>query len=612
MRRASGTRVTPGSLQPPVRNKLEAKVFLPRTPQACIISPVKKTPQSETVAIPRNIPRTLALGHAPPMVHGIQLVSPHELPDRFRQVFPYQLFNAVQSKCFAPIYKSTNNVVVAAPTGSGKTALLELAICKAVEDNGSRQFKIVYQAPTKSLCSERVRDWSKKFTHLNLSCAELTGDTGQLEMTRVRNASIIVTTPEKWDSITRKWADHHKLVQMVKLFLIDEVHILKEVRGATLEAVVSRMKSMGANVRFVALSATIPNSEDVAVWLGRDHCTQQLPAHRETFDEAFRPVKLQKYVYGYDAKMNDFAFEKLLDGKLPGLIRKHTQKKPIMIFCFTRKSCENTASRLAEWWTGQSASERAWPSPTQRVIVGSKELQDLVACGVAFHHAGLEPQDRQDIETGYLKGIISVICCTSTLAVGVNLPCHLVILKGTVTFGNNLLTEYSDLEVMQMLGRAGRPQFEDTAVAVIMTKSDKKEHYEKMFSGTDILESSLHRNLIEHLNSEIGLQTVNSLDSAKSWLEGTFLSVRMRLNPGYYKIDNIAQGGDTDHRLKLVCERDIKLLQEHELITCGQTIKCTEYGQAMSRYMVNFETMKIILSIPEHAKTEEIVSYTCS
>jgi ATP-dependent DNA helicase HFM1/MER3 len=129
-----------------------------------------------------------------------------------------------------------------------------------------------------------------------------------------------------------------------------------------------------------------------------------------------------------------------------------------------------------------------------------------------------------------------------------------------------------------------------------------------MISGTDILESSLHLNLIEHLNSEIDLQTVNSLDSARSWLEGTFLSVRMRLNPGYYRIDNIVQGGDTDHRLKLVCERDIKLLQEHELVTRGDAIKCTDYGQAMSRYMVSFETMKLLLSIPEHAKTEEIVS----
>ncbi|CAG8956625.1 hypothetical protein HYFRA_00011936 [Hymenoscyphus fraxineus] len=562
-------------------------------------SPVKRTPQ------------TLALAHAPPLAHGIQLVSPHDLPDRFRSIFPYELFNAVQSKCFNPIYRTNDNVVVSAPTGSGKTALLELAICRAIDQNSSTQFKIVYQAPTKSLCSERMRDWSKKFSHLNLECAELTGDTTHAEMAKVRKASVIITTPEKWDSITRKWSDHHRLVQMVQLFLIDEVHIVKEVRGATLEAVVSRMKSMGANVRFVALSATIPNSEDIAVWFGKNHCNQQLPAHRETFGEDFRPVKLQKHVYGYDDKMNDFVFEKLLDGKLPAIIRKHTEKKPIMIFCFTRKSCENTAKLLADWWASQTAADRAWSPPVQQVSLQNSELQALARCGVAFHHAGLEYHDRQIVENSFLKGNISVICCTSTLAVGVNLPCHLVILKGTVTFQDGHVAEYSDLEVMQMLGRAGRPQFEDSAVAVIMTKMDKKQRYERMISGTDVLESSLHLNLIEHLNSEIGLGTVNSIGSAKSWLEGTFLAVRMRLNPNYYKIDGIYPGGDTDERLKQVCERDIKLLREHELVTGGHEIKCTVYGDAMSRYMIQFETMKLLLSISKEAKTEEILNILC-
>jgi ATP-dependent DNA helicase HFM1/MER3 len=543
------------------------------------------------------------------MAHGIQLISPYELPDRFRQIFPYQLFNAAQSKCFASVYKSNDNVVVSAPTGCGKTAILELAICKLVEGHPSGEFKIVYQAPTRSLCSERMRDWHKKFSHLNLPCAELTGDTSQFEMSRVRNASIIVTTPEKWDSITRKWQDHIKLLQMVKLFLIDEVHILKDTRGATLEAVVSRMKSIGANVRFVALSATVPNSEDIALWLGRDPTNTHLPAHRETFGEDFRPVKLQKHVYGFDGQMNDFAFEKVLDGKLPNLIQKHTSKKPIMVFCFTRKSCEGTAATLAEWWTRQRVADRGWPAPVQRTVVGSRELQVLVGSGVAFHHAGLDPQDRNAIETAFLKGDISVICCTSTLAVGVNLPCHLVVLKGTVGFQDGGLCEYSDLEVMQMLGRAGRPQFDDSAIAIIMTRSDKVDRYKKMISGQDILESTLHLNLIGHLNSEIGLGTIHNLDTAKRWLSKTFLSVRMRQNPSYYKLEGIPQSTDADERLRLVCERDVKLLQENQLVSEKERFMCTEYGHAMSRYMVQFETMKLLLSLPRHAKTEQIVRY---
>ena len=551
----------------------------------------------------------LTLAHVPPMAHGIQLVSPHELPDRIRQVFPYELFNAVQSKLFQPIYHTNDNIVVSAPTGSGKTCLLELAICRLVERHRAGDFKIVYQAPTKSLCSERLRDWEKKFSHLNLPCAELTGDTSQKEMAKVRNATIIVTTPEKWDSITRKWTDHDKLVEMVKLFLIDEVHILKDARGATLEAVVSRMKSKNPDTRFVALSATVPNSHDIAVWLGKDGSNNHLPAHRETFGEDFRPVKLKKHVYGYDGQRgNDYMFDKILDGKLPNLIQKHSKGKPIMVFCFTRKSCENTAAMLAEGWTRSKVTDRAWPAPTRKVSVASKQLQEVVGSGVAFHHAGLDSPDRLAIESGYLKGEISVICCTSTLAVGVNLPCHLVVLKGTVGYQDGSVCEFTDLEVMQMLGRAGRPQFDDSAVAVIMTRNEKTDRYTKMVSGQDILESMLHLNLIGHLNSEIALRTIHNTNTAKEWLKGTFLSVRMRQNPTHYKMEGVPETRDTDHRLELVCERDLKLLRENQLITDAKDFDCTEYGLAMSRYMIQFETMKLLLTIPQRAKTEEIVS----
>lgn len=282
-----------------------------------------------------------------------------------------------------------------------------------------------------------------------------------------------------------------------------------------------------------------------------------------------------------------------------------------MVFCFTRKSCEGTAAILAEHWTRQRVVDRAWPAPTIRTVVGGKDLQELVGCGVAYHHAGLDPQDRGAIETAYLKGDISVICCTSTLAVGVNLPCHLVVLKGTVCFQDSGLVEYSDLEVMQMLGRAGRPQFDDSAIAIIMTRMEKADRYKKMMSGQDILESTLHLNLIEHLNSEIGLGTIKTAYEAKVWLAGTFMSVRMRQNPNYYKFAGIVPNRDTDEQLELVCERDIKLLQDHELVTKEENFSCTEYGAAMSRYMVQFDTMKLLLSIPQHSKTEQILNVIC-
>lgn len=170
-------------------------------------------------------------------------------------------------------------------------------------------------APTKSLCSERQKDWQAKFASLDLHCAELTGDTDHGQLRMVQSASIIITTPEKWDSVSRKWKDHAKLMQLVRLFLIDEVHILKETRGACLEAVVSRMKWVGSNVRFIALSATVPNSDDIATWLHLNNTTEHLPACREIFGEEFRPVKLQKHVYGLSFAGNDWGFDKVCDPK---------------------------------------------------------------------------------------------------------------------------------------------------------------------------------------------------------------------------------------------------------------------------------------------------------
>jgi ATP-dependent DNA helicase HFM1/MER3 len=262
----------------------------------------------------------IELGHAPPVVQGIPLVSVNNLPDRVRSLFPFQLFNAVQSRCFATAFHTSDNLVLSAPTGSGKTVIMELAICHLMNSVRGRDFKIVYQAPTKALCSERCADWQAKFGSLDLQCAELTGDTDVNQMRNVQAANIIITTPEKWDSITRRWKDHVKLMRLVKLFLIDEVHILRESRGATLEAVVSRMKSTGSSVRFIALSATVPNSEDVATWLGKDSPHPDLPAHREVFGEEFRPVKLQKVVYGYAVKANDFVFDSVLESKFVSLL----------------------------------------------------------------------------------------------------------------------------------------------------------------------------------------------------------------------------------------------------------------------------------------------------
>ncbi|KAK7613879.1 Sec63 Brl domain-containing protein [Phyllosticta paracitricarpa] len=546
----------------------------------------------------------------PPTVQGIQLISTRELPDRFRTIFPFPLFNAIQSKIFETIYKTSDNFVISAPTGSGKTVIFELAILRLMMSFPDGSFKGVYQAPTKALCSERQRDWRKKFEPLGLKVEELTGDTSQDNTREVQTADIIVTTPEKWDSTTRKWKDHAKLMQLVKLFLIDEVHILKEDRGATLEVVVSRMKSVGSDVRFVAVSATVPNFSDIATWLGRNPQNQNQPAAKEHFGEDFRPVPLQKHVVGYSNISNDFGFDGTLNTKLPQVVAKYSHRKPILIFCFTKRSCEDSAKLLAKWWTESNPRNRYWDKPRKLPPLADLQLRECASSGVAYHHAGLDLNDRHGVEKAYLNGDLNVICSTSTLAVGVNLPCHLVIIKNTVGYTNTGPKEYSDLEIMQMLGRAGRPQFDDSAVAVIMTRGEKVRKYEQMVSGQEVLESTLHLNLIEHLNAEIGLETINDVYSARKWLSGTFLCVRLQKNPRKYSLEGVNPNPDLNEFLDEICNRGINELRDFGLVKGDERLKVTECGDIMARYCARFETMKIFLGLVEsrEAKTSEILA----
>lgn len=160
---------------------------------------------------------------------------------------------------------------------------------------------------------------------------------------------------------------------------------------------------------------------------------------------------------------------------------------------------------------------------------------------------------------------------------------------------------------MQMLGRAGRPQFDDSATAVILTRKERVAHYERLVQGSESLESCLHLNLIDHLNAEVGLGNITDVESAVKWLGGTFLFVRLRRNPTHYKLKEGANQEDEDQLLRNICEKDINLLQKYELVE-SESLRSTQFGEAMARYYIQFETMKVLLSLKPKATLSEIVS----
>ncbi|KZP01054.1 P-loop containing nucleoside triphosphate hydrolase protein [Calocera viscosa TUFC12733] len=566
--------------------------------------PVSEAEPAPTSAPPRN-------------KHGIPLRPVSELPDIYRGLFKFGVFNAMQSKCYETALHSDDNMVISAPTGSGKTVLFELAIVRLLME-GDSGAKCVYMAPTKALCSERFNDWTAKFQGLGISCCELTGDTddsSKKAWARAKNSTIIVTTPEKWDSLTRNWTDNSVILAQMKLFLVDEVHILNENRGATLEVCLARMRLWGSNVRFVLVSATVPNIEDVASWIGDGSVGESQGSARVLkFGEEFRPCPIRRIVLGFPRKpgANDYQFNSTLDFKVFNALQEHAQQKPALIFCATRKGVISAAEQIAKEYKAlmESKGDLPWPAP-KHIDVGfhDKALQDLARYGVGVHHAGVHVSDRRAVEQLFTQKQLRVVVATSTLAVGVNFPAHTVIIKGTKQWSDKGFVEYSDLDIMQMIGRAGRPQFDKEGVAVIMTESSHEARYKALASGRTLLESSLHLNLTEHINSEIKLSTICSTDSAKDWLRSSFLFQRIQKNPRHYSMGK-DEKQTWDARLDELVDDSLKKLEAAELIRVedgGRHITATEFGEVMSRYYIRFHTMCLILQLPEKISSREIL-----
>ncbi|NXN97022.1 HFM1 helicase, partial [Rhinopomastus cyanomelas] len=551
-----------------------------------------------------------------------------EIPTQFRSIFKdFPYFNYAQSKALDDLLYTDRNFVVCAPTGSGKTVMFELAITRLLMEAPLPwlNVKVVYMAPIKALCSQRFDDWKEKFGPIGLSCKELTGDTLMDDLFEIHHAHIIITTPEKWDSMTRRWRDN-SIVHLVRLFLIDEVHVIRdESRGATLEVVVSRMKTVQSSLcrllenhdsvpplRFIAVSATIPNAEDIAEWLSDGTS----PAVCLKIDEDQRPVKLRKIVLGFPCSNNqtEFRFDLTLNYKIASIIQTYSEQKPALVFCATRKGVQQAASILAKDAKFLLSVEQKQRLQKYANSLKDSKLRDLLMYGVAYHHAGMEISDRKTIEGAFTVGDLPVLFTTSTLAVGVNLPAHLVVIKSTMHYVGGVFQEYSETDILQMIGRAGRPQFDTTATAVIMTRCSTRERYIQMLSGSDVIESSLHKHLVEHLNAEIVLRTITDVTVALEWIRSTFLYIRALKNPTHYGFSSGLDKIGIEAKLQELCLKNLNDLSSFDLIRMDESknFKPTDTGRLMAWYYITFETVKQFFTIKGTETLKELITMISS
>ncbi|XP_058126736.1 probable ATP-dependent DNA helicase HFM1 [Anopheles ziemanni] len=530
----------------------------------------------------------------------------NDLPPAVRVAFPgLKAFNKLQVTVAGAVLQSEDSLVVNAPTGSGKTVILELAIVKlSVECAGVKPFRVVYLAPTRSLCAEKYHEWRTRFAALGVSCIQYDGDNAVEDIGRLGQHQLILSTPEKWEVFTRHWGDQTvaNVLQPVRLFLIDEIQVMDDgVRGANLELVVSRMKYIDSrlhrgeqrndggqpeSIRFIAVSACIPNVDDIARWLKNER--NVLPF---SFAETYRSTRIGRHVVGYPCTTNPYKFEMDLNYKLPAIIEEYSRQKPTLVFCSSRKSAETTASFLARTNIQRSLPPGAILAQISSQIA-SKPLRDCVEKGVAFHHAGLLLTDRNCIETHFRSGHLAALCCTSTLCMGVNLPAYLVIIKSTFSFGGK---NYSDNYILQMIGRAGRAQYNEDGVAVILTAEENAEHYRKLVAGTAPVESQLHHRLAELLNSEIAHGIIYDQPAVMEWIRSTFFYVRARTNPTHYQLSGAR---DIEDEIEQMCRDTIDSLEESGLILKRRpnALFSTACGKLMTRNHLSFKTMRLLQS----------------
>ncbi|MFQ5892478.1 MAG: DEAD/DEAH box helicase, partial [Candidatus Methanofastidiosia archaeon] len=428
-------------------------------------------------------------------------------------------FYPPQKEALKKDFLGGRNLVLSIPTASGKTLVAILAILKTLSEGG----KAIYIVPLRALAEEKFSELKELGIDVILSTGEYDSPSRYL-----KRYECIVTTYEKCDSLLRHSRD---FLDDFNLLIADEVHLLQDPqRGPTLEIILSRIKEK----QLIALSATIPNAKEIADWL-----------NSELVESDWRPVKLDLGVF-CDGKLHLSSSESDFEGgPLEALtidiLREGGQA---LIFVNTRASARSTARKLSNYLkkSGFHSKELEF-----RESIYEKELSEFSRRGVSFHHAGLARKNRKIIEENFKKNKLKVLVATPTLAAGVNLPARRVIIRDYRRYYQNLgYRSIPVFEIKQMMGRAGRPKYDDRGEAVLLAKEEKEKDFlfEKyILSEPERITSKLSQEpvLRTHILSLIASNYVSSKIELENFFSKTFYAHQYRIEDVIEKIKNITQ-----------------------------------------------------------------------
>jgi helicase len=369
------------------------------------------------------------------------------------------------------------NLVLASPTASGKTLVAEVCALKHVVERGG---KVIYLTPLRALAWEKYEEFQvySSLKRLDGRQIRVGVSTGELDSRSawLGDYDIVITTNEKCDSLLRHrspWMDG------VTLVIADEIHLIGNDRGPTLEVAIARLQQLNSKLQILALSATIRNADEIAEWLDADYVKTD-----------WRPVPLKEGVALNDRIIfNDGSTKNLKPlNKMDAIniaVNSVLDGGQSLIFVESRRRAQSMAREASMALVG--VSKRKELTELSKIssdvtLQGEKtsltdDLASVISNGAAFHHAGLSTEHRRIVERSFKSGKIKILTATPTLAAGVNLPARTVVLASYRRFTPGYgMYPISVLEYKQMCGRAGRPQYDEFGEAVLIaTSSDEQD-----------------------------------------------------------------------------------------------------------------------------------------
>ncbi len=470
----------------------------PRTPRA---RKRRAAPAAEPAPAPEAAASSAAPEAAAPRSRAggppgtpVTAFDPHDtaqLLEAFRARYPFPL-DAFQEAAIADLARD-ESVLVAAPTGTGKTVVAEFGVFRA----HARGWRVIYTTPIKALSNQKFRDLREQYGD---SVGLLTGD-----IVENREGSILVMTTEVLRNMLLQTPSE---LWGVGCIIFDEIHYLADKeRGTTWEESIIMCPP---EIQLACLSATISNAEEVAAWISRTHG----PIHLVTHSERAVPLSYFYFLDGELVLVIDAAGTQVADfPNVGGEVRRRTRNwggagsaeddtpprerpeptprevveslerramLPAIYFLFSRRDCEAAAdlSAMMRLRTvhdpatrarieGVLATFLARLSPEDRALEQVRTILYLARRGLGFHHAGLLPILKQLVEELFSQGLMRVVFATDTLALGINMPARTVVVGRMSKWDGVSRRPLLPNEFQQMAGRAGRRGIDPQGYVVV-------------------------------------------------------------------------------------------------------------------------------------------------